>query len=133
MANRTFHPNQGSLEINVVHLYGTITVGSSGAVASSTGKGIASVTKESADGQYTVALQDSYNALLYANIQTLHSTDSAASTVGIVGRINSADVASSTAPVVVFQMFALDDGADANPAEGAVLYFQITLRNSSLS
>ena len=76
-------------------------------------------------------MQDAYNALLYEDLNTLHSTDSAASTVGIGSRINAASV--TTDKTVTFQMYALDDGADANPASGAVLYFQIVLRNSSVT
>ncbi len=130
MANRSFHKPLGSLEIDVVSLFGTITIGSSGAVSSSTGKGIASVAL-SGTGGYIVTLQDAYNALLFADLNTLHSTDSAASTVGIGSRINAADV--SSAKTVTFQMYALDDGADANPASGAVLYVMIVLRNSSVT
>lgn len=131
MANRSFHKPLGHLEIDVVTLYGSITIGAAGAVSSSTGKGIASVALTGTGG-YIVTLSDTYNAFLYADIQTLHSTDSDATTVGIHGRIN-AQAVNTTTPTVTFQMFAGDDGADANPASGAVLYFQIVVRNSSVT
>lgn len=131
MADRMFHPFGGALEQKVVHLYGAITIGASGAVASSTGKGIFSVTKESSAGQYTIRLADQYNSLLWAGFTLLDGTDESPATVGTHMRLNSASVSAST-PVVVLQCYAGDDGADANPAEGAVIYFKLELKNSSV-
>lgn len=131
MADRMFKPGLGSLETGVVDLFCKIVVGSSGAVTSGTGMGIASVTKESSAGQYTILLSDTYNSLLWAGITLLDDSDSAATTVGIGTRLQ-AETVSSTKTVVV-QTYALDDGADANPADGAILYVKITLRNSSVT
>jgi hypothetical protein len=133
MANRAFHQPQGHLEINVVSLFGAFTLGASGAVASSTGKGIASVTKETEAGRYTIALSDTYNGLLFADAKLLHATLSDPTTVGIFANLLSQQVGHATAPGLVFQFVATDDGAAANPASGAVVYFRIDLRNSSVS
>ena len=132
MANRSFHKPLGSLEIDTVALYATATIGASGAVSSYSGKGVTSVTRDST-GQYKVNLSDSYNAILWADVQTKHTTGSDPATVGVHGRWEDEDVDHSTAPYVQFQMFAGDDGAAADPASGAVLYFKIELRNSSVS
>jgi hypothetical protein len=122
MANRTFSPHEGALEKRVVDLFGTVTIGSSGAVSASGGAGIHRITKESAAGQYTVVLQDSYNALLWADVSLVDDTDS-----------NPASVAVGTTPKIVIQGYAFDDGADANFADGAKLLIKLTLRNSSVS
>lgn len=132
MANRSFHPPAGNLELDVVNLFGTITVGASGAVTTGVGKGIASVVKESAAGQYTITLSDTYNTLLMANFMLLDGTDESPATVGTHMRLNSQAVSNAT-PTLVLQCYAGDDGADANPADGAVIYFQVVLRNSSVS
>lgn len=132
MANKSWLPPSGSLEVNVVELFGSITVGSSGAVSTQDGKGIGTIVKESAAGQYTIPLSEPYNKLLWAGFTLLHSTDSA-QTVGTAFRINSEDVDHATAPVLVLQCSDVATGADANPASGAIIYFTIKLRNSSVS
>lgn len=131
MASRTFSLPEGALENRVVSLYCAVTIGSSGAVASYSGKGIASVVKESAAGQYTVTLQDQYNALLHPSMTLLDDTDSSPATVGTHMRLQSQAVSAST-PTVVVQCYAGDDGADANPADGAVIYLKLELRNSTV-
>lgn len=66
MANRTFAPPKGYLEKGVARLFCKIITGASGAVdAASGGKGITSVTRNSA-GLYTIVLQDKYQSLLKA-------------------------------------------------------------------
>jgi len=132
MANRNFYPNALSLEVDHVTLWAEINVGSSGAVSSSSGLGIASVTKESTAGQYTIALSDSYNKLLHANIVVLDDTNSDPTTVAIIGRVLS-EAVSSSSPAIVIQGVALDDGAAANFASGAKLLVKIELRNSSVT
>lgn len=133
MANRNFFPNALSLEIDHVHLYASIVVGDSGAVTSFAGKGIASVTKATEAGRYTIALEDSYNRLLDCAIQLVSAVASNPSTVAVTSRVRSADVVNATAPLLVIQGYALDDGADANYADGANILVHITLRNSSVS
>lgn len=131
MADRMFTPPLGHLEVGVVELYCAITVGASGAVASYSGKGVASVVKETSAGQYTITLTDRYPALLWPGATLLDDSDSAATAVGIGSRFQAAAVSSAT-PTVTVQMYALDDGADANPADGAVIYVCLKLKNSSV-
>lgn len=133
MANRNFFGNSYSLEVDNVTLWAEINVGSSGAVSSSSGLGIASVTKESTAGQYTIALSDNYNKLLHASIMVLDDTNSDPTTVAIIGRVLSEAVSSSSAPAIVIQGVALDDGAAANFASGAKILVKIELRNSSVT
>ena len=133
MANRLFYNNAYSLEIDHTHLYAELVVGAAGAVTSGIGKGIASIVKETAAGQYTVNLTDSYNKLLHCDIMLLSATNSDPTTVAITGRLLSEDVVNSATPKLVIQGIALDDGAAANFASGAKVYIKITLRNSSVS
>ena len=133
MADRSFRDGPGTLENGVVELFTTITVGASGAVTAftGTGKGIALVTKETAAGQYTIALEDRYSGLLHAHVLLEDTTDSDPTSVAVAARLQAQTVATAT-PTVVIQGFALDDGADANFASGAKLHVRITLKNSSV-
>lgn len=132
MANRAFHPPRGHLEIGVVTLFAKATIGASGAptLVASASKGVASITRNSA-GQYALLLSDLYPAMLWATARLMNTADSDPSTVGVENRLVSETV-SSTTPTVTYQWYASDDGADTDPANGATLYFQITLRNSSV-
>ena len=130
MASRIFYSPLGGLEVDIVELYGKFAVGASGAVGTTSGKGIASVTRESA-GLYTVTLSDSYNMLLWGSAAILDTADSNPTTVGVIARIKAEAVnASKTA---TFQFYAMDDGAAADPASGSVVYIALKLRNSSVS
>lgn len=137
MANRRFLPPLGALEVDVVDLFATLTIGNAGSISASggsaSGKGFASFTKESAAGQYTLALSDSYNSLLWAGVTLLDDTGSNPATVAVTARVLSEDVDSSSAPEVVIQGYALDDGAAADFADGAKLLVALKLRNSSVS
>lgn len=64
MANRNF-PSQRvySMHVMMVQLNATITIGTTGAVASIAGKGIAAVTRTGV-GQYQIQLEDNYNDLI---------------------------------------------------------------------
>ncbi len=131
MANRSYHRIAGALELESVMLWAQVTIGGTGAPTLSRGKGIASVTRNSA-GQYKLTLQDAYVLLLDAHVTILDTNSSDPSSVGCLGRVKSQDVANVTAPTVTMQMFASDDGAAADPASGAVLLIKLELKNSSV-
>lgn len=130
MADRMWLPPAGGLECDIVELYGTITIGATGAVSASSGKGTLSVTRNSA-GQYAVRLTDTYSGFLWANAVVLNTADSDPSSVGVTNRVRSQTVTSTT-PTVTFQFYATDDGAVADPASGAVIYYSLKLKNSSV-
>lgn len=130
MADRSFIPPLGSLEPGVTEIFCKLTVGAGGAVTAGTGNGITSVTKETAAGQYTVLLSDTYAYLLGMHFTLVDSTDSDPSTVAIMARVKSEAVATTGA--IVIQGFAYDDGAAANFRNGAVLYMVIKLKNSTV-
>lgn len=132
MANRTWRLPAGGLEIDVVELFGSITIGSTGAVSSSSGKGIGTVTRTSA-GLYSIPLSDTYNAFLFANTVVLHSTDDDPSSTGVLCRIKSQAVTSTTAPLITIQFYNSTNGGAVDPVSGAIVYFMLKLRNSSIS
>lgn len=129
MADRSWMPPLGSLDAGVVELFCKITVGTTGSVSAGTGNGVASVAL-AATGQYTITLSDKYTSLLWAGVTLLDDTDSAATTVGIGTRLQAEAVA--TDKTITVQTYALDDGADAAPASGAILYVAMKLKNSSV-
>ncbi len=132
MADKSWIPYSGSLEVNAVELWCDVVIGSTGAVTSSSGKGITSVTRVSA-GQYAFLLDSTYNKLLWADCSSIESADSDPTTVGVLRRIKSEAVASTTAPKITIQCFAADDGAAADPASGTTLKLCAKLRNSSVT
>jgi hypothetical protein len=62
----------------------------------------------------------------------LDSANDDPTTVGIYARVASEAVANAT-PTIVVQFVALDDGAAADPGDGAKLFLNLKLRNSSVS
>jgi hypothetical protein len=130
--NRSLLPPAGSLEVDVVELFGSVTFGAAGAVASQDGKGIGTIVKETAAGQYTIPLSEPCNKFLWAGLTLLDDTDSDPTTVGVICRVLSQDVSNATAPEVVVQFVDVTDGSAANPASGAALHFILKLRNSTV-
>jgi hypothetical protein len=65
MANRQFYQFLYSLNPMLTVIEGNIVVGSSGAVGTTKGSGIASVTKLGAAGTYKIVLDDAYNRYLF--------------------------------------------------------------------
>jgi len=131
MADHSFQPGPKGLEVAPIVLWGSFDVGATGAVSNTAGKGITSVTRNSA-GNYTVLLDAAYTKLLHANMCILNSTLSDPTSVGIFSTLYSEAVATVAAPAVTFQFVALDDGAAADPASGAKVYFRVELGNSSV-
>lgn len=130
MANRSYQQPLGSLEVNVVQLFGSITVGASGAVSAF--QGAASVTKNATAGNYTIVLDDRFDRLL-----AVHTGVLSASAPGVVvaaevvatPATNQATFQASGAITVQFRDYA---GAAANPASGAQVTFQVMVRNSQV-
>lgn len=129
MANRRFLPPLGSLEVDVVELFGQAVIGAAGAVTSFSGKGIANVAR-TATGRYVVTFSDRYNALLFASIIP-HDADISGSAKGGFARLYAVNVNSAT-PSITFQMLKTVDSAE-DPFPASVLYFTAKLRNSSVA
>lgn len=128
MANRWFNQFCYSLVKSKVMLFGKATIGSSGAVtlSAANSKGITSMTLGTA-GLYTIVLADTYPALLNFHVSTLLASGTP---VNVSYAIQSQAVSTAGTQNIVIQ-FMGQDGAAVNPDSGAVLYFTITLNNSS--
>lgn len=128
MAGRLWLPPLGHLEVDVASLFGSVTFGATGAVASFTGKGVAGVTRNSA-GHYTVALTDDFNALMWVGLTRAGTAPAA--TDGSYARYVSNTIGSGTPTIVV--EYDVAAGTAADPVSGAVLLFRFDLRNSSVT
>jgi hypothetical protein len=131
--NRSFHKALGSLEIDVITIYGNFAVGSTGACTLDTtnSKGVTSVVRDSA-GKYTITLTEATQKFLWGDAQLLHSTNSDPVTVGVLPRLYAQTVTTAATPTFVIQFFNYTNGAAADPASGAVVYFKLELRNSTV-
>lgn len=127
MANRSFRPIRGSLSREVVKLYGNVTVGSSGAVSSSSAKGFSVALTASEAGRYTITLEDSYNAFLGCNV-TVVQADDAAITASYAG-VRNVDVSSSGKTLDI--QFVDEAFADADLASGDLFYIEIMVQNGA--
>lgn len=131
MADRSFHTGPEALDIGTVTLWARATIGASGAItASRLGNGVASVVRTSA-GLYTVTLQDIYTSLQWAEVKVLAASAGNPTTAGILNTLQADTVATST-PTVAFLFQSVTAGAATDPASGAILYFKIELKNSSV-
>ena len=124
MADRTFHLPEGSLENRMVELYAEITFGAAGAVSASSGKGIASVTRD-ALGEYTIAFTDRFPAFMAASFD-YETTETNAGWA-----CTQSEAVDTATPSLTFRT---NDaaGAKADPASGETLRVCIKLKNSSI-
>jgi hypothetical protein len=118
-----------SFEVDTVTVYGQITVGAAGAVASFKGGGIADVVKETAAGQYTITLKKKLARLLGVKITPVKAT-----ATGIVQtQVISADLQGDFTGDGKVVIQCLDETpAAVNPASGEILLIEIIARRSSV-
>jgi hypothetical protein len=129
MSNRMFYPLRGSLNREVVSLYGVITTTTSGTInsaASTLCKGF-SVAK-SGTGQYTITLQDQYAALLQLDVSLLVATVTA--TRGQVVTISSQNMATKT---IVIKIYRPDTQVVAEVTDATVIRFSMDLSRVALT
>lgn len=121
MANRNFSRVQ-ALNHEVKIIAGTFSIAASGGAATVV-QGLGFSVAKTTTGVYTVTLQDSYVALLSANLQV-----KAAVAVDLVAQVKSYDV--TTAKTIV-----IDLNAGATPTEPSAvteIHFALYLRNSTV-
>jgi len=126
-ANRTTFQFQNSYERELVHIFLKATVGTSGAItlSSQDSRGVASITKETGAGDYTIALQNTYSRLMQMTVsQELAGAAAAAAPIML---IEDEDVASAKTIEIQFQ--GPDGSTETNPADGTILRFHIILSN----
>ena len=133
MASRMFQQFQGSLEKGVVKLFCTIVTSTSGAISSSDmlGGSVAKVGSEA--GRYRISLADSYQRLLGASVMVSGAADAAYTTAkGIQAIVRNVDVSNASVPLLDIQLVRTDTAADAEVEDGASIFIELTLSNSSV-
>jgi len=132
MANKYFYATQYSYEVEPVKLYARIRIGAAGAVvAGKNGLGIKSVVKEATAGQYSIELADKFARLLMVSTKVV---DDAVSAVGQIQVLEAPE--SIQADLKVDKKFKIQcvdfAGAAVNPASGAEIIIEITMRQSKI-
>jgi hypothetical protein len=135
MLNRTFIPEKGSLNHGVIHLYGQIPLGTSGALAATYSAAVdspgATVTKTATEaGRYTVTLQGPVKKLLHGVATVLGADDTAIGTGGSVPFLRDNDLASDG--TIEIQFARSDTGADAEIADNLAFTYHLVLQVSSV-
>jgi hypothetical protein len=80
MANRTFYNRLFTGECDVTILHARCSIGAAGAVSDIVGSYVDTITKESGNGNYSITLEDPYNAFLYGRVMLACQSDSTAKT-----------------------------------------------------
>lgn len=125
MANRNFFRKQ-SMEREVKELHVQASIGAVGAPTLSRKLGVASMARNSA-GNYTITLEDKYNALLNVGV-VKQLASGAPSSVQCV--IRSESVASAKTVVIEF----VDkDGAAVEVDSGTIVKIRLDLKNTSVT
>lgn len=125
--NRYTQQFQRSFERELVHVFLKATVGASGAITLDVpnSRGVASIVKESGDGDYTVTLQDTYSRLMQVTV----SKELASVTADAAPSVMIEDEGVAGDKTVELQFYAADGTTEANPADGTVLRLHIILSN----
>lgn len=132
MASRMFQQFQGTLEKGVIKLYATITTSTSGTISSTLATGLTVAKVGSEAGRYRITLDDKYTRLLSVHAIVSGAADTAYTTAkGLNALVRNVAVSAAT-PIFDLQMVRTDTGADAEVEDGAVIYVEITLKNSSV-
>jgi hypothetical protein len=124
MANRRLFQFRYSYERDLTDLFAVITIAGSGVPTLAQGKGIASVTRNSA-GDYTIALRDNFNLLMGMDSFVKNATGVPTSIIGL----KTDSVSSSTAPLV--RIVCSVAGTPTDPVSGDTLYISLICRNAS--
>lgn len=128
MANRYLKNRFLSYEQEPTSIFGTCLIGATGAVGTTKGMGVASLTR-TGTGAYTITLQDAYTKLLELNVWF------GATSSGIVAVRLASDYATQTtdikAKTVKIVCYSATTTA-ADPANGALMQFKIVARLSSI-
>ena len=131
MANRLYQQFQYTAERAPVTLYATLAVGAAGAVSAVKGYGIASITKESTAGQYTVVLSDKFTRALSVQAQVVHSAISGAKSVQVLETPAALQGHVVAGTGFVIQLIN-NSGAAVNAESGAQVFIQVVVVNSSV-
>ena len=128
MANRQLQQFQLSFEKQLVHIFASVTFGSSGAptLNAAASKGVKSITRNST-GDYTIVLQDTYNQLM--NVKHVFNNASAPAAPAMYLKASGTNVSSLSSPQI--EMVMNSGGTATDPASGENLLIHIVTKNSS--
>jgi hypothetical protein len=127
MANRNFYPGGKSLSREIVKLYGTLTIGASGAITAQSCKGFSVALTDSEAGRYTVTLEDAYTAFKGCAVTVEGAADAALT--AFYAAVRGVDV-SATAKSFLVQFVSVIE-TDTDLASGDKVHLEITLQNGS--
>lgn len=130
--SRNYSRNHMSLERDVVDLYATVTIGTSGAVSSSQGGGLVSVVKNATAGNYTVTMDKGYNRLLHVSAMVVGSGVTPVVAVQVLQTPAAAQAAVIASGALIFQCLG-QDGLAVNPSSGSQLMLHFQYRRTSSS
>lgn len=122
MADRHFKQMR-ALDEEVIHLFGIVTFGGSGAVASQTSLGF-TVTKPAGTGLYRITLEDKYPELL--GVFLTKETDDATSNAQW-----QAKTSSMSAGTIDINHALSSTGAEADAVSGDRVHIHVVLKNST--
>lgn len=84
-------------------------------------------------GRYRITLAGSYQRLLAANVVVSGAADAAYTTAkGVQAIVRNVNVSNASAPVLDIQLIRTDTAADAEVEDGASIFVELTLSNSSV-
>lgn len=112
-----------TVEDGVTTLYVSLTVGASGAVTTSSGYGLTSITKEATAGEYTILLDRKYKKLLGVNPTVIQAT-----TQGLSWVVATDSIASAGSIKMAFSVGAVA----TNPSSATIVLFAITIADTSM-
>jgi hypothetical protein len=126
MSNAQLFQFRYSKERDLVDLQFKVSVGASGAPTVVNGKGLLSITRNSA-GNYTLVLRDRY--FLFMDSHVMFISGSSAPAAPLVNLV-SEQVNNASSPQVIMQCRDIAAAA-ADPASGEVMLIKIKCRNAS--
>lgn len=131
MSNRYLKQFSYTLEQDVCCLFGSMVVGAAGAVSTVKGGGIKSITKQVADGQYEIELEDTWNRFLFSSSGFVDDAPINIASVQVLEdpALFQSDLKADKKYKIQMLDFA---GAAANATAGSVFSFCIWVRRSSV-
>ncbi len=128
--NRYFSQFQYTIEKDTVTLFGSMVVGSTGAVGTVTGAGIASIAR-SGTGAYTITLTGPFTKLLGFRWIFGGGTASGIASVELAQSLanQTVDIKAKTVDIVCYSA----GSTAADPASGSILQFEIVGRQSGVN
>ena len=129
MATKGYKRDRGTLEQGIVEIYANVAIGAAGAPTMSVkkSKGISSIVRNSA-GNYTIALADPYQYLLFLDTMIVLGTG-APSSGTILNCVVRADGSNSSTPTVQVE-FLNASGTAVDLTSGVTVTFDLQFKNS---